>query len=154
MRITTTCSETLILQACWDAGNLKWGSFLHSPLMDELKALEEQLNRQAAREAQHSHVRRAISPPGFSGSPASGSPAGGPADAHQVICVSCLSCQHLARRRTGRCTPGSAVSRPLVQHFCPTPCPGESLQQGARESANGGALLRGCDGSTGCLRSN
>ena len=33
-------------QSCWDASNLKFGSFLHSPLMDELKAVEEQLNSQ------------------------------------------------------------------------------------------------------------
>jgi hypothetical protein len=33
-------------QSCWDASNLKYGSFLHSPLMDELQAVEEQLNSQ------------------------------------------------------------------------------------------------------------
>lgn len=28
------------LQRCWDSGHLKWGSFLHSPLLAELEALE------------------------------------------------------------------------------------------------------------------
>lgn len=31
------------MQACWDAGHLRWDAFLHSPLMDELSALEERL---------------------------------------------------------------------------------------------------------------
>jgi hypothetical protein len=41
-------SVACVAQSCWDASNLKYGSFLHSPLMDELQAVEEQLNSQVS----------------------------------------------------------------------------------------------------------